>query len=220
MANRTAKFARAIVAGLLAGAVITINASSFARTSAPVDGGPRSAVASHPPEQFKTNSPANPAPATSAIPRADTPPTSQVEASPPPVILAAAAEATQKTADWPQMQVLLILAALALASLTESAVWLARARRPARAVPHPRNIRQSAGPARRPSWAPQPPERPGVRADSVVRPSFTRADIRLGADDRLKRVEDSLARLSRLSQRDVMKGRRRDDVGLRVTRVR
>jgi hypothetical protein len=220
MANRTAKFAPVIFAGLLAGATIAISGSSFARTNAPVDSGPRSAVASHRPEPSEMNSPAKPASATSAMPTADSTPPSQAEPSPATVTPDAAAEPILKTADSRQMRVLLILGALALATLTESAVWLARARRPAPAAPNRRNVRQPSGPARRPSWAPVPPEHPVARADFAVRPNSTRADMRSGATDRLERVEESLARLSKLSQGEVAKSRRRADVGLRATRAR
>ena len=129
--------------------------------TAPVDSVPQSLVASRWPEPSAANSSVNPAPEASATTVADASPAPQAEPlpAPAPVALAEAVAPPQQPADSFPMLLLVILAALALASLTGSLVYrLGRARRAVRVAARRGDIRQSADPARRPPWADLRPE--------------------------------------------------------------
>jgi hypothetical protein len=140
--------------------------------SATVDGGPQSLVASRWPEPSAVNSSVNPASETSATMAADANPTPLAEPSPAlaPVALAEAVALPEKPAD---SFLLVILGALALASLTGSVVYrLGRARRVARAAARRRDIWQSADTVRRPPWADMRPENRAARADFAPSPDL------------------------------------------------
>jgi hypothetical protein len=143
-------------------------AGSSVGASALVDSVPQSLVASRWPEPSTVNSSVNPAPEASATMVADANPTPQAEPSPAlaPALPVEAAAPAQKPADSFQMLLLVILGALALASLTGSGVYqFGRARRVVRATASQRDIRQSADPARRPPLADMRPENLAARAD-------------------------------------------------------
>ncbi len=140
--------------------------------TAPVDSVPQSLVASRWPEPSAVNSSINPAPEASAI--ADANPTPQPEPSPAlaPASLAEAAAPAEKPAGSFQMLLLVILGALALASLTASVYRFGRARHVVRVTARRRDIRQSADQARRPPWADMQPENLAVRADVALPSDF------------------------------------------------
>src|SRR5258705_2714030 len=90
---------------------------------------------------------------------ADASPTPQAESSPAlaPVTFAAAAAPIQKTGGSLRMVLLVILGALALASLMGNVVYrLGRARHVARAAPRRRDIWETADPSRQPPPAESP----------------------------------------------------------------
>jgi hypothetical protein len=139
------------------------------------DSVPQSLVAARWPEPSAANSSVSPAPETSTTMVADAGPTPQAEPlpAPAPVALAEAVAPPQKPADSLPMLLLVILGALALASLTGSVVYrLGRARRVVRAAARRREIRQSADTARRPPWADMQPEDRAARADFDGRPDL------------------------------------------------
>ena len=140
--------------------------------TAPVDSVPQSLVASRWPEPSAVNSSIDPAPEASAAMIADAKPTPQPEPSPAlaPASLAEAAAPAEKPAGSFQMVLLVILGALALASVTASVVYrFGRARHVVRVTARRRDIRQS-DPARRPPSADMQSESLAARAD-VARPS-------------------------------------------------
>jgi hypothetical protein len=143
--------------------------------TAPVDSVPQSLVASRWPEPSAVNSSINPAPEASATMIADAKPTPQPEPSPAlaPASLAEAAAPAEKPAGSFQMVLLVILGALALASVTASVVYrFGRARHVVRVTARRRDIRQSADQARRPPWADMEPENLAVRADVALPSDF------------------------------------------------
>lgn len=188
-------------------------------SASPADGVPRSLVASRLPEPLAVDSSVNPAPEASATMVADTSPTPQAESSPAlaPVTLAAAAAPIQKTGGSLRMVLLVILGALALASLMGKVVYrLGRARHVARAAARRRDIWESADPARSPSSA-DPQTGNLTRADFAGRPDFARADIQASPPDNgVEQIEEFigefLVRLSKLSQAG-----RRTEVGPHAT---
>jgi hypothetical protein len=93
-------------------------------SAGPADSVPRSLVASRWPEPLAANSSVNPAPQPSVAMAADTSPTPPAEPSAAlaPVTPAAAAAPAQKTAGSLQMLLLVILGALALASLIDELI--------------------------------------------------------------------------------------------------
>ena len=189
-------------------------------SASPADNVPRSLLASRLPEPLAVDSSVNPAPEASVTMVADASQTPQAESSPAlaPVTLAAAAAPTQKTGGSLRMLLLVILAALALASLMGNVVYrLGRARHAARAAAGRRDIWESADPARSPSSADPQPGNLATRADFVGRPDFARADIQAsppdyGVEQIEEFIEEFLVRLSKLSQ-----GGRRAEVGPRAT---
>ncbi len=147
--------------------------------TAPVDSVPQSLVASRWPEPSAANSSVNPAPETAATMVADASPTPQAEPlpAPAPVALAEAVAPPQKPADSFPMLLLVILGALALASLTGSLVYrLSRARRAVRVAARRRDIWQSADAARRPPWADMPEDLADVARHSDFAPRRYSAD--------------------------------------------
>jgi hypothetical protein len=175
--------------------------------ASPADGAPRSLVASRLPEPLAVDS-SDPAPEASATMVADASPTPQAESSPAlaPVTLAAAAAPIQKTGGSLRMVLLVILGALALASLMGNVVYrLGRARHVARAAARRRDIWESADPARSPSSADRQTGNLAARADFAGRPDFARADIRASPPDNgVEQIEEFigefLVRLSKLPQ--------------------
>jgi hypothetical protein len=136
-------------------------ADAGAGATAPVDSVPQSLVASRWPDPSAANSPIDPAPEASATVVADAGPTPQAEPSPEPapVPVAEAAAPAEQPAGSSLTLLLVILGALALASLTGSVIYrVGRARDVMRATARQRDIRLSADPARRPPWADIPPE--------------------------------------------------------------
>ena len=188
--------------------------------ASPADGAPRSLVASRLPEPLAVDSSVNPAPEASATMVADASPTPQAESSPAlaPVTLAAAAAPIQKTGGSLRMLLLVILGALALASLMGNVVYrLGRARHVARAAARRRDIWESADPARSPSSADPQTGNLAARADFAGRPDFARADIPASPPDNgVEQIEEFigefLVRLSTLSQAG-----RRTEVGPHAT---
>jgi hypothetical protein len=164
------------------------DAGASAGATAPVDSVPQSLVASRWPEPSAANSQINPAPDAPAAMVADANPTPQAEpaSEPAPVSPAEAAAPAEQPAGLPGMLWLVILGALALASLTGSVIYrIGRARDVMRATARRRDIRQSADPARRSPWADIPPDLADVahhsdyappqssaRAGNWVAPSF------------------------------------------------
>jgi hypothetical protein len=189
-------------------------------SASPADGVPRSLVASRLPELWAVDSSVNPAPEPSATMVADANPTPQAESSPAiaPVTLAAAAAPIQKTGGSLRMVLLVILGALALASLMGKVVYrLGRARHVARAVARRRAIWESADPARSPSSADPQTGNLATRPDFAGRPDFARADIQASPPDKgveqiEEFIEEFLVRLSKLSQAG-----RRTEVGPHAT---
>jgi hypothetical protein len=177
------------------------NQNPGASGSDPADGIPRSLVASRWPEPSAVNSSVL-APEASATMVADASPTPQAEPSLAPAPIAAS---TPKAAGSLQMLLLVILGVLALASLTGSVVYqLGRRRHVARAAARPRDIRRSANPAHIPPWPDLQPGNRAARADFARRPDFARADNQASSrDNGVKRIEELLARLSKLSQSDM-----------------
>jgi hypothetical protein len=180
-------------------------------SAGPADSVPRSPVASRQSEPLAVDSSVNPAPEASATMVADASPTPQAESSPAlaPVTLAAAAAPTQKTGGSLRMLLLVILGALARASLMGNVVYrLGRARHVARGASRHRDIWESADPARSPSSADPQPGHLGTRADFAGRPDFALADIQAsppdnGVEQIEEFIEEFLVRLSKLSQGDM-----------------
>src|SRR5258707_1523591 len=146
----------------------------------PADGVPRSLVASRLPEPLAVDSSVNPAPESSATMVADASPTPQAESSPAlaPVTLAAAAAPIQKTGGSHRMVLLVILGALALASLMGNVVYrLGRARHVARAAARRRDIWESADPARKAASADSQKGNLAPRAGFSRGPRFDPSDI-------------------------------------------
>jgi hypothetical protein len=154
---------------------------------------------------------ANPAPEASATMVADASSTPRAESSPTlaPVSLAAAAAPTQKTGGSLRTLLLVILGALALASLMGNVVYrLGRARHVARGASRHRDIWESADPARSPSSADPQPGHLGTRADFAGRPDFALADNQPspshnGVEQIEEFIEEFLMRLSKLSRGDM-----------------
>ena len=135
-----------------------------------------------------------------------------------PVTLAAATASAQNAGGSLRMLLLVILGALALASLMGNVVYrLGRARHAARAAARRRDIWESADPARSPSSADPQPGNLATRADFAGRPDFARADIQAsppdnGVEQIEEFIEEFLVRLSKLSQAG-----RRAEVGPHAT---
>jgi hypothetical protein len=168
-----------------------------------------SPVASGLPNPLAVDSPVSPEASATMV--ADASPTPQAESSPAlaPVTLAAAAAPTPNTGGSFRMLLLVILGALALASLMGKVVYrLGRARHVARAAAHRRDIWVSVDPARSPvSVAPQPGNL-ATRADFAGRPDFARADIQASpSDNEVEQIEEFieefLVQLSERSQGDM-----------------
>jgi hypothetical protein len=175
----------------------------------PADSVPRSPVASRLFEPLAVDSSANPGPEASGTMVADVSAAPQAASSSmlAPVTLAAATASAQNAGGSFRMLLLVILGALALASLMGNVVYrLGRARHVARAAARRRAIWQSGYPARSLSSAdPQPGL--ATRADFAGRPDFARADIQASRpDDGVEQIEEFiekfLVRLSKLSQGD------------------
>jgi hypothetical protein len=169
---------------------------------------PRSQFASRLPEPSVVDSPANPAPEASATMVADASPTPQAELSHPlaPVTRAAVAAPTQKTGGSLRTLLLVILGALALASLMGNVVYrLGRGRHVARSAARQRGIWESADPAHSPPSADPQPGNLANRADFAGGPDFARDDIQAslpenGVEQIEEFIEEFLARLAKLSQ--------------------
>jgi hypothetical protein len=177
----------------------------------PADSVPRPSVASRLFEPLAVDSSVNLVPEASATMVANASTTPQAESSPllAPVTLAPASAPTQKAGGSLRMLLLVILGALALASLMGNVVYrFGRARHVARAAARRRDIWESAYPARSPSSADPQPGNLATRADFAGRPDFARADIQTSPpDDGVERIEEFieefLVRLSKLSQGDM-----------------
>jgi hypothetical protein len=178
-------------------------------SAGPADSVPRSPIASRLPNPLAVDSPVSSEASAAMV--ADASPTPQAESSPAlaPVTLAAAAAPTPNTGGSFRMLLLVILGALALASLMGKVVYrLGRARHVARAAAHRRDIWVSVDPARSPvSVAPQPGNL-ATRVDFAGRPDFARADIQASpSDNEVEQIEEFieefLVQLSERSQGDM-----------------
>jgi hypothetical protein len=178
-------------------------------SASPADSVPRSPVASGLPNPLAVDSPVSPEASATMV--ADASPTPQAESSPAlaPVTLAAAAAPTPNTGGSFRMLLLVILGALALASLMGKVVYrLGRARHVARAAAHRRDIWVSADSVRSPAAAAPQPGNLATRADFAGRPDFARAEIQASpSDNEVEQIEEFieefLVLLSERSQGDM-----------------
>lgn len=154
------------------------------------------------PDPSEINSSASAAPQAPATVVADAGATPQ--AQPAPAAPAAEAPAPKATGSL-QMLLLVVFGALALAGLVGSLVFrLGRPRQVAQTAARRRDIWATTESPPRPPWVDMPPENLATRAARAPRPDFAHTATPPGAqDDSVERIEEFLARLSRLAQGDM-----------------